>query len=400
MGMKQVDVAIVGGGLAGSLAAAMLGRAGIDALLIDPHASYPADFRCEKLDGPQAAILRRTGLADIVLPATTLDGETWVARFGRLVDKRGGDQYGIRYEALVNTVRAAIPQTAPVLVAKASAIAPDADRHNVTLSNGETIAARLVVLATGLNLGLRRSLGLSREIISACHSVTVGFDIKPLEGRSFPFPSLTYYSDDIAARTALLTLFPIGTAMRANLFTYRDMDDPWLHEFRARPTKTLFALMRGLRALTGSFEVDGRIMIRPIDLCVTHGHLCGGIVLVGDAFATSCPAAGTGARRALMDVERLCNVHIPRWLTTPGMAADKTAAFYNDPLKKACDEHSLAKAYELRSFSLDGGLTWRCRRWAKFAVHYGAGAARRLRRHLTARDKSCSGAFMAPEVAP
>jgi len=398
--MQQVDVAIVGGGLAGSLAAAMLGRAGIDALLIDPHAAYPADFRCEKLDGPQVAILHRTGLADVVLPATTLDGETWVARCGRLVDKRRGDQYGIRYEALVNTVRGAIPQTAPTLLAKAVAIAPDADRQNVTLSSGETIAARLVVLATGLNLGLRHSLGLDREIISAGHSITVGFDIKPLEGRSFPFPSLTYYSDDIAARTALLTLFPIGAAMRANLFIYRDMDDPWLQEFRANPTKTLFALMRGLRALTGSFEIDGRIRIRPIDLYVTRGHLRGGMVLVGDAFATSCPAAGTGARRALMDVERLCNAHIPQWLATPGMAADKIAAFYNDPVKRSCDEHSLAKAYDLRSFSVDPGLTWRCRRWAKFATHYGAGAARRLRRRLTARDKSYSGAVMAPEAAP
>jgi 2-polyprenyl-6-methoxyphenol hydroxylase-like FAD-dependent oxidoreductase len=398
--MKQVDVAIVGGGLAGSLAAAMLGRAGIEALLIDPRVAYPDDFRCEKLDGPQVAILRRTGLADTVLPAATLDGETWVARFGRLVDKRPGDQYGIRYEALVNTVRAAIPQTVPVLVAKASAITPDTDRQNVALSSGETITARLVVLATGLNIGLRHSLGLGREIISAGHSTTVGFDVKPLEGRSFPFRSLTYYSDHIAARTALLTLFPIGDAMRANLFTYRDMDDPWLQEFRADPAKTLFALMRGLRALTGNFEVEGRIRIRPIDLCVTRGHLRGGIVLVGDAFATSCPAAGTGARRALMDVERLCNMHIPQWLTTRGMAADKIAAFYNDPLKMACDEHSLAKAYDLRSFSLDGGLYWRGRRWAKFAVHTGVGAARRLCRQLTARDKSYSGAVIAPEVAP
>jgi hypothetical protein len=124
------------------------------------------------------------------------------------------------------------------------------------------------------------------------------------------------------------------------------------------------------------------------------------MVLVGDAFATSCPAAGTGARRALMDVERLCNVHIPQWLGTPGMAAGKIAAFYNDPVKKACDEHSLAKAYDLRSFSVDPGLTWRCRRWAKFAVHYGAGAGRRLRRRLTARDKTYSGTLMAPEAAP
>jgi 2-polyprenyl-6-methoxyphenol hydroxylase-like FAD-dependent oxidoreductase len=50
---RQTDIAIVGGGLAGSLAAAMLGRAGYHAILIDPHPIYPPDFRCEKLDDEQ-----------------------------------------------------------------------------------------------------------------------------------------------------------------------------------------------------------------------------------------------------------------------------------------------------------------------------------------------------------
>jgi 2-polyprenyl-6-methoxyphenol hydroxylase-like FAD-dependent oxidoreductase len=57
--VHTTDVAIVGGGLAGSLAAAMLGRAGIDAILIDPHTEYPPDFRCEKLDGEQVALLEK-----------------------------------------------------------------------------------------------------------------------------------------------------------------------------------------------------------------------------------------------------------------------------------------------------------------------------------------------------
>ena len=51
--MTDTDVAIIGGGLAGSIAAAMLGRAGVRAALIDPHAVYPPDLRCEKLDEPR-----------------------------------------------------------------------------------------------------------------------------------------------------------------------------------------------------------------------------------------------------------------------------------------------------------------------------------------------------------
>jgi 2-polyprenyl-6-methoxyphenol hydroxylase-like FAD-dependent oxidoreductase len=86
--MRHTDIAIVGGGLAGSTAAAMLGRAGHDGVLIDPHARYPQDFRCEKLDAAQIEILRKTGLADAVARAATFDLEVWVARFGHVVEKK------------------------------------------------------------------------------------------------------------------------------------------------------------------------------------------------------------------------------------------------------------------------------------------------------------------------
>ena len=120
--------------------------------------------------------------------------------------------------------------------------------------------------------------------------------------------------------------------------------------------------MPGLHTLTGDFEVAGEVKIRPVDLYATSGHRQAGLVLVGDAFSTSCPAAGTGARKAINDVERLCNVHIPRWLATPGMDASKIAGFYEDPVKRACDEASLAKAFDLRAFSLDPSWPWQTRR--------------------------------------
>lgn len=380
--MRDADIVIVGGGFAGSVAAAMLGNAGINAVLLDPHAEYPPDFRCEKLDGKQVEILNKTGLADGVLRATTLDGETWVARFGYVVDKRPGDQHGILYTPLVNTVRGLIPKNVTRIVAKATALSTGRDRQRVTLSNGEEISARLIVLANGLNAGLREALGLTTEMLSACHSISIGFDVRPTGRREFSFPALTYYPDRFGGRVAFITLFPIGATMRANLFVYREMDDPWLKEFSAAPRERLAALLPRLSKVIGAFEVKGPVKIRPVDLYATRGYHRDGIVLVGDAFGTSCPAVGIGARKALIDVERLCNLYIPRWLETPGMDAEKIAAFYNDPLKRHCDNYSLMKAFQLRSDSIDPGWHWRARRWAKFFLYWGYGIWHRVKKLL------------------
>ena len=108
--MKYTDIAIIGGGLAGSTAAAMLGRAGIATVLIDPHEIYPFDFRVEKLSGDtQLERFFRTGIADSVLRSATHDGENWIARFGYLLDKRPSRQFGISYEHLVSAIRAENP---------------------------------------------------------------------------------------------------------------------------------------------------------------------------------------------------------------------------------------------------------------------------------------------------
>src|SRR5258708_3725657 len=204
--MRQTDILIAGGGLAGSAAAAMLARAGHAVALVDPHTTYPPDFRAEKIDGTQAKVLRRTGLADAVLRAATPDGESWVARFGRLVEKRPGDQNGILYHTLVNTIRGEI-SGASFIPAKVTDIATSAERQSVTLSTGEEISVRLVIVANGLNVGLRDRLGMSREMISKTHSIMLGFDLVP-DG-SFSFPALTYYGERPADRTAYITLFPI-----------------------------------------------------------------------------------------------------------------------------------------------------------------------------------------------
>jgi 2-polyprenyl-6-methoxyphenol hydroxylase-like FAD-dependent oxidoreductase len=237
----------------------------------------------------------------------------------------------------------------------------------------------LVVLANGLNISLRHSLGLQREELSRSHSITIGFDIEPVGRKAFDFPALTYYPEHATDQAAFLTLFPVAGAMRANYCTYRQMNDPWLQNIRKSPRETLLAVMPRLEKITGEFTVVGTVKIRPADLYITRGHIQPGVVLVGDAFSTSCPAAGTGSGKVLTDVERLCNVHIPAWLATDRMGAEKIAAFYADPAKRAYDAVSLARAFDLSSLSIDPAFKWRVRRWARFLVRFTLGQLRQVR---------------------
>jgi 2-polyprenyl-6-methoxyphenol hydroxylase-like FAD-dependent oxidoreductase len=403
--MRYTDIAIIGGGLAGATAAAMLGRAGIPAILIDPHPLYPPGLRCEKLSGSeQVERFRKTGIAEGPLRAATHDGENWIARFGYLLDRRPSQQYGIMYDALVNAVRAEIPPPVETVHAKALSISTSAERQKIGLSNGEEISARLVVLASGLNIGLLHKLGIERRLVSACHSITLGFDIAPVGRSGFGFPALTYFSERSSDRIPYLTLFPVGKKMRANLFVYRQMDDPWLQEMRRAPEQTLHAWLPRLRRISGEFAIEGDIKIRLADLHVTSGYRQSGVVLVGDAFKTTCPVTGTGTDKVFTDVERLCNVHIPNWLATDGMGAEKIGAFYDDPVKTACDAWATAKAYNFRSVSIDNALYWRAQRWARFVVWFGEGLMRRMRGRLNtelnsrAQSSSSSSSSLSPSA--
>jgi 2-polyprenyl-6-methoxyphenol hydroxylase-like FAD-dependent oxidoreductase len=381
--MRYTDIAIIGGGLAGSTAAAMLGRAGIPAVLVDPHTDYPPDFRAEKISGPaQLERLLRTGIAESVLPRFTFASENWIARFGHLLDKAPSRQFSFPYHALVNAIRAEIPGHVEKVCAKALTIATSPERQQITLSSDEVISARLVVLANGLNVGLRHQLGIQRQIISAAHSISIGFDVTPVGRPSFDFPALTYFSERPSDRIPYITLFPIGSRMRANLFVYRALDDPWLRELRQSPVATLNAALPRLRRITGTFDVAGEVKVRPVDLYVNTAFRRPGIVLVGDAFATSCPAAGTGIDRVLTDVERLCNAYVAEWLATDGMDTDKIASFYDDPVKCACDAWSAAKAFDFREVSISPSPYWTAQRWARFMAWSAQGLLRRVGRRF------------------
>jgi 2-polyprenyl-6-methoxyphenol hydroxylase-like FAD-dependent oxidoreductase len=160
-----------------------------------------------------------------------------------------------------------------------------------------------------------------------------------------------------------------------------------LHELKEQPQAAMFAALPGLARLVGPIEVAGPVKVRPVDLYATRDYLQPGVALVGDAFASTCPAAGTGADKVFTDVERLCNVHIPRWMASKGMGLEKIASFYADPVKRACDRFSLQKAFSARSVSTDEALPWAAWRWARFSAWTAMGTARRMTQRIRPRPQ-------------
>jgi 2-polyprenyl-6-methoxyphenol hydroxylase-like FAD-dependent oxidoreductase len=339
----------------------MLGQAGYRVVLIDVHPVYPSDFRVEKIAGDQVTMLRRLGFLDVIASGATRVDEIINAAFGRVLDRTVGEHYSIVYADIVKIARGQIPPQVTFLIGRVAEIKTSPDRQRITVTSGGVIEARLVVLATGQGDFLRQKLGIVRRVNFPKHSLSFGFTVQ-LASAPLGFSALTYYGEHPRDRIDYLTLLPLGSALRANLFTFCDHRDPWARAFRHDPKGMLLQILPGLANFLPEFEVIGSAQLFVMDLSVVENHVRDGTVLIGDAFQTSCPAAGTGVSRLLVDVDRLCRNHIPNWLRTPGMGVEKIAQFYADPVKRAADQRARLSSCYRRSLTIDQSPYWELRR--------------------------------------
>ena len=216
---------------------------------------------------------------------------------------------------------------------------------------------------------LRLKLGMRRKLVAEKQSISFGFSLAP--SRRFDFEALTCYGG-VSDRIDYLSLFPLENVMRANLFTFLDHQDPWIRELRRAPAATLQAALPGLRDFIGDFEVVEKVDNWTMDLSVAENVAQPGVVLIGDAFQTSCPAAGTGVTRLLTDIDRLCNVHVPNWFVRREWTRRRSAQFYRDPVKRAVDADAMRLAHFRRSLTIDPSLRWNC---SAGSISCGAGSS-------------------------
>lgn len=358
----SADVIVVGAGLAGATAATLLARQGVRVTLVDRWSTYPACFKAEKLEPDQTALLRKFGLMDALLPRTGHIREVLNAHNGRVWHTEQREQFGIFYEDMVNGVRGTLPPTVDFQIGRVQQIVTGVDQQRVTLVGGAEHTARLLVLAGGTAGDLHTRVGLRKRMIQREQSLAFGFTIARTDGCAFPFDALTYHPEGHAGRVAYLTLFLVGTVMRANLFVYWSVNDERTRAFVRKPFCELVRLLPKLTSVIGEFDVVSKVETGKIDLYQMEGYRQPGIVLLGDTFLSVCPVTGTGLSKVLTDVDVLCHDCLPQWLMTPGMSVEKIARFYENPRKQAVDRQSLQIAEHFRRMALDRSLRWRVHR--------------------------------------
>jgi 2-polyprenyl-6-methoxyphenol hydroxylase-like FAD-dependent oxidoreductase len=367
----SADVIVIGAGVAGTTAAAVLERKGLRVMLLDTRATCPPVFKAEKVEREALRMLRELNLYKHLAPHCGHISEVYVAYDGHIFKRQKREQIGIAYSDLVNIMRAHLPETIESKIGRVGQISHRDGITTVSLESGEKLTTRLAVLACGLSDELLSSLGLRRNIICNEQSAVAGFNIAPTNSRAFDFDSVTFYPTDPSFRIDYLNLFRMRQEMRVNLFSYHTPNDPWFREFHRRPKALLDSAFPKMSQVIGEYEVVGKVVSSLVDLYRTEGNLPEGVVLIGDAFQNACPATGCGFPKVFTDV-RILGECVPEWLSTPGMGTDKLRRFYSDPRKQTEDNNALQRSIRDRQAAISTSPRWRLRR-----------ALLHVRRHLT-----------------
>ncbi len=351
----------------------MLDRRGFRVTVIDRYASYPAEFRAEQLVGSQIKFFSKIGLGADFITGTHLVPRARNFRLGRQLSSVLAPHLGMPYRDIVQALRDRIPQGVQRIVGRVTDV-ESGPVSTVRLDDGQAVEAKLVVMATGLNTKLGKRLGIDYQMISAQHSTTVGFDIRSSKGTAADTSVLVFYGNSLRDAIDYLTIFPCKEGLRGNLFLYRDPLDPWLVKLRQAPRETLLEVLPALADELGEFTIE-HVQCRPSDISVARHYQRDGMVLIGDAYQTPCPAAGTGINRLLVDVERLA-VHAGKWFADDDTSSASLQSYYNDPVKRRSDRAAIRDARFRRSISTNASMLWALqrqnvngRRFVKYVLH-------------------------------
>ncbi|WP_420128533.1 NAD(P)/FAD-dependent oxidoreductase [Longimicrobium sp.] len=292
------DTIVVGGGPAGSAAAALLARGGWRTLIID-RAHFPRRKPCAECINPAGvAALRRLGVLDRVMDAgpARLDGWRIVSDAGpSFLGRFSGGVHGIALPRetldaiLLDHARDAGAQVRTGI--KVTDLPRDEDgRVRGVIAGGEEIAGRIVIGADGLRSIILRRLGLLARA-PRLRKLALTAHVRGL-------PDMRGCGQMRARGRRCVGIAEVGGGL-ANVTVV--VPGEQAHEVGGHADAYFDAALREC-GFADAQRVDDVLATGPFD-CPVRGAVADGALLVGDAAGYYDPFTGQGIYRALRGAE-------------------------------------------------------------------------------------------------
>lgn len=304
--MTQHEIAIVGGGLAGRIAALAFARQGFDTVLITPDDGR-SDQRTTALMDQSIAFLATLGLWDRVRPATApLATMQIIDATGRLLhaptvnfrsSEIGLDAFGYNipnapFLSILGDELAARPNVKVLASSVARAELP-AETARLVLADGSEIEAGLVIAADGRKSLMRETAGIAVDTRTYPQTAVVlnfAHD-RPHGGVSTEFHT----------RTGPFTQVPLP-GNRSSLVWVATPEQAV--EILQLPTETLNRrIEEQMRSMLGKVAVDGAPQAWPLSAMTARRFGTGRVALIGEAAHVFPPIGAQGLNLSLRDIE-------------------------------------------------------------------------------------------------
>ncbi len=309
--MKQIEVAVIGGGLAGMITAFALARGGRSvALVAAPH--NKADRRTTALMDQSIRFLERLTLWDRIAPSAAalttmriIDGTSRLLRAPTISFRSseiGLDAFGynIPNTVLLGSLHDAIEAEANIsrIEASASDITFRDDGVTIALDNGDSIDAAFVVGADGRNSMVREALGIKVKGWSYPQSAMV-LNL----AHSLPHQNI---STEFHTESGPFTQVPLPGNRSSLVWVQKPA------EAAANAEKSLEELGRlveeRMQSMLGRVTIEDNVQVWPLSGMTAHRFGKGRAALIGEAAHVFPPIGAQGLNLSLRDILALSDI--------------------------------------------------------------------------------------------
>jgi 2-octaprenyl-6-methoxyphenol hydroxylase len=309
--MTQVDVAVIGGGLAGMIAAIALARGGRKVALVAP-ASSSGDRRTTALMQQSIRFLERLALWERIKRATAplktmqiVDGTHRLLRAPTVSFRSseiGLDAFGynIPNQALLDVLSEAVVAEGNIIrhEATTTAVTIGDSRVSITLDNGETLDADFVVGADGRRSTVRDAAGIGTRAWSYPQSAMVLNFAHTLSHRNI--------STEFHTENGPFTQVPLS-GNRSSLVWVLKPEDAAAD--REMPLDALSRLVEErMQSMLGAVTVEDNVQVWPLSGMTARRFGKGRVALIGEAAHVFPPIGAQGLNLSLRDIMALTDI--------------------------------------------------------------------------------------------